>query len=145
MSLRIRFRKTTVRVYNIAPTQPRSIVTSKYEQRRAANTCSGLANAWARDNSWAAVCINAKADTIDTRGAFRDAFAHQRCVFRAHGFYKRTGPKPARRPMRFHREDGGLILFAGIVVSEKESTADDLHDHNVRAERGGCTHTIGCP
>jgi putative SOS response-associated peptidase YedK len=62
-------------------------------------------------------CISAKAETIDRRGAFRDAFVHRRCVVPADGFYEWTGSKSSRRPIRFHREDGGLLLFAGLYES----------------------------
>jgi hypothetical protein len=47
----------------------------------------GPSNSWARDNSRAVACINAKAETIDTRGAFRDDFAHRRFVIPADEFY----------------------------------------------------------
>jgi len=71
------------------------IVTSKYEQRRATGARWGLLNSWVRDNSRAAAAINAKVETIDTRGAFREAFAQRRCVVPADGFYDWTGPKIA--------------------------------------------------
>jgi len=66
--------------YNIAPTDPHFVITTQYETRRASPVRWGLVNSWARDNSRAAACINAKAETIDTRGAFGDAFVHRRCV-----------------------------------------------------------------
>jgi putative SOS response-associated peptidase YedK len=69
------------------------------------------------DASRAAAAINAKAETIDTRGAFREAFAQRRCVVPADGFYEWGGPKTARRPLWFHRQDGGLILFAALYES----------------------------
>lgn len=105
------------RRYNIAPTDPYFIVTSQYECRRASPARWGLVNSWAGDNSRAAAHINAKAETIDTRGAFREAFIKRRCVVPADGFYEWTGPKNACRPIRFHRPDHGLILFAGLYES----------------------------
>jgi hypothetical protein len=59
--------------YNIAPTDPHFIVTSKYEQRNAIGARWGLVNSWVHDASRAAAAINAKAETIDTRAAFREA------------------------------------------------------------------------
>ena len=35
----------------------------------------------------------------------------------ADGFYEWVGPKTTRRPIWFHRQDGGLILFAGLYES----------------------------
>ena len=103
--------------YNIAPTDPHFIVTSRYEQRRATSARWGLVNSWAHDASRAAAAINAKAETIDTRAAFREAFAQRRCVVPADGFYEWVGTKTARQPIWFHRQDGGLALFAGLYES----------------------------
>jgi putative SOS response-associated peptidase YedK len=62
----------------------------------------------------AAKCINARSETIETRPAFRDAFQKRRCVVPADGFFEWTGPKTARQPTWFHREDGQLLVFAGL-------------------------------
>ena len=70
----------------------------------------------------AAKCINARSETIESRSAFRDAFHKRRCVVPADGFFEWTGPKTARQPTWFHREDSGLLLFAGLYEAwQKES------------------------
>jgi putative SOS response-associated peptidase YedK len=58
--------------------------------------------------------INAKAETVESRPTFAEAFAHRRCVIPANGFYEWTGPKYARQPFWIHRGDGDLLLFAGL-------------------------------
>lgn len=103
--------------FNIAPTQRQFIVISQFENRKAVTATWGLVNRWARDNSSAARCINAKAQTLDSRTAFREAFIRRRCVVPADGFYEWTGPKNARQPLWIHRADGHLILFAGLYES----------------------------
>ena len=103
--------------YNIAPTDRHFVITSRYESRRVLAARWGLVNSWAKDNSRAAACINAKAERVETRGAFREAFAQRRGLIPADGFYEWTGPKNARRPLRFHRRDGSLLLFAGLYES----------------------------
>jgi len=55
--------------------------------------------------------------------AFREAFASRRCVVPADGFFEWTGPKEDRRPIWFHRPDGGLILFAGLYETWRPSPA----------------------
>jgi len=45
----------------------------------------GLVNRWARDNSRASQCINAKAETLEERPTFREAFQRRRCVVPADG------------------------------------------------------------
>ena len=100
--------------YNIAPMQRHFIVTTEFENRKVVPARWGLVNRWAKDNSRASQCINAKAETVEVRPSFRDAFKKRRCVVPADGFYEWTGPKGARRPMWIHRADGKLILFAGL-------------------------------
>ncbi|HVA81712.1 MAG TPA: SOS response-associated peptidase [Candidatus Binataceae bacterium] len=100
--------------YNVAPMQRHVIVRLEYENRKAEVARWGLVNRWAKDASQAARCINARAESVEARPAFRDAFRKRRCVIPADGFFEWTGPKTARRPIWFHRGDGGLLLFAGL-------------------------------
>jgi putative SOS response-associated peptidase YedK len=107
--------------YNIAPLQDHFVVRTRYENREVQAARWGLVNRWARDASQASKFINARAESVDTRPAFRDAFERRRCVIPADGFFEWTGPKKARRPIWFHREDLGLILFAGLYESWQPS------------------------
>ena len=74
--------------FNIAPTDQHFIVTSEFERRKAQRASWGLVNRWAKDNSRASQCINAKAETIEQRSTFRKAFQQRRCVVPADGFYE---------------------------------------------------------
>lgn len=103
--------------YNIAPTQEHIIVRLRAETREACFATWGLVNSWAHDASRAARAINARAETVATAPAFRDAFQRRRCIVPADGFYEWEGPKDARRPSWIHRADGGLLLFAGLYES----------------------------
>jgi putative SOS response-associated peptidase YedK len=100
--------------YNVAPTQMHFVVRIKFENRAVTVARWGLVNSWAKDASMAARFINARSETVETRAAFREAFHKRRCVVPADGFFEWTGPKTARRPIWFHREDGRLLLFAGL-------------------------------
>ncbi len=100
--------------YNVAPMQNHFIVRIKYENREVVPARWGLVKSGAKDAGMAAKCINARSETVETRAAFRDAFHKRRCVVPADGFFEWTGPKTARRPAWFHREDGRLVLFAGL-------------------------------
>lgn len=103
--------------YNIAPTQRHWIVRTQREEREVLLARWGLVNFWATDNKRAARQINARAETVDTRPAFRDAFKRRRCVVPADGFLEWTGVQGRRLPLWFHRPDGGLLLFAGLFES----------------------------
>jgi putative SOS response-associated peptidase YedK len=103
--------------YNIAPTDPHWIVRLRLEDREILPAKWGLVNSWAKDAKRAAAQINARAETIATSQAFREAFAKRRCIVPADGFYEWVGGGTDRRPIWFHRPDGRLILFAGLYES----------------------------
>ncbi|HLT25968.1 MAG TPA: SOS response-associated peptidase [Zeimonas sp.] len=106
--------------YNVAPSTPvLAIRTDRRARRRVAETMRwGLVPHWAKDPSIGARLINARAETIATKPAFRDAFRRGRCVIPANGFYEwKTIDAPGRRrrqPYYVHRADGGLIAMAGL-------------------------------
>jgi putative SOS response-associated peptidase YedK len=78
-------------------------------------------NSWARDAKRAAQQINARAETVARMPAFREALKSRRCVVPADGFFEWVGARDARRPLWFHRPDGGLLLFAGLYESWQPS------------------------
>src|SRR5260370_20680780 len=103
--------------FNIAPTDQHFIITSEFERRKARRARWGLVSRWAKDNSRASQCINAKAETLEQRPTFSEAFQQRRCVVPADGFYEWTGPKNKRQPLWIHPRDRGLMLFAGLYES----------------------------
>ncbi len=107
--------------YNVAPTQMHYVVRIKFENREVLPARWGLVNSWAEDASQASRNINARSETVETRRAFREAFMERRCVVPADGFFEWTGPKTARQPTWFHREDNNLILFAGMYEAWQPS------------------------
>jgi putative SOS response-associated peptidase YedK len=66
--------------FNIAPTDQHFIVTSEFERRRVHRARWGLVNRRATDNRRASQCINAKAETLEQRATFREAFQQRPCV-----------------------------------------------------------------
>lgn len=103
--------------YNIAPRSNHWIVRMTHEDREALPARWGLVNARAKDDKRAAQQINAQADTLKDRPAFRNALRKRRCVVPADGFYEWTGSKKEKKPIWFNRSDGGLLLFAGLYES----------------------------
>jgi len=103
--------------FNIAPTDQHFIVTAEFERRRVQRARWGLVNRRATDSRRASQCINAKAETLEQRATFREAFQQRRCVVPADGFYEWTGPKNKRQPLWIHPPSGGLMLFAGLYES----------------------------
>lgn len=101
--------------YNIAPTQSCPVVVGPAGERVLRMMRWGLLPAWAKDPKEGARMINARAETVAARPAFRAAFRSRRCLVPADGWYewKALGPK-RKQPYRFHRADDGVFAFAGL-------------------------------
>lgn len=106
--------------YNIAPRQEHFIVTTEYENRKLARAKWGLLSLEKQGREQ--YSINARAESVESRPTFAEAFTHRRCVIPASGFYEWAGPNYARQPYWVHRRDGDLLLFAGLYTNEE---ADD--------------------
>jgi putative SOS response-associated peptidase YedK len=101
--------------YNIAPTQAIPVVCLDAEGRRACRLMRwGLLPPFAKDPKEFPTLINARAEGVETKPAFRAAFAERRCLIPADGFYEWTGAKGRRRPFLLRPRRGGLIAFAGL-------------------------------
>jgi len=104
--------------YNIAPTDEHPIARMEFEEPEVLLAHWGLINHWLRDPRKAAQVasrqINARAETLLARPAYREALQLRRCLVPADGFYEWSGPRTDRRPSWFHRADGGLFYFAGL-------------------------------
>jgi putative SOS response-associated peptidase YedK len=75
--------------YNIAPTQYVVAVRDDEEgQREACSLRWGLIPFWAKDPSIGNRMINARAETVAEKPAYRNAFKHRRCVVLTDGFYE---------------------------------------------------------
>lgn len=100
--------------YNIAPTQPVLVIPNR-TQRLLRPARWGLVPHWAKDLSAGNRMINARAETLAARPAFRDALERRRCLIPADGFYewKRDGARQ-RAPFYIHGRDGEPLAFAGL-------------------------------
>lgn len=100
--------------YNVAPGDQHWMLRHKAGQRIVSPAGWGLINSWSKDPSVGFRQINARAETLSERPAYRDAFRSKRCLIPADGFYEWRGPRGRREPLWFHPPEGGLILFAGL-------------------------------
>jgi len=101
--------------YNVAPSQdiPAIRVDSQSRERQACLLHWGLIPNWARDKKIGNRMINARAETVAKKPAFRAAFKRRRCLLPASGFYEwqRTNGK---QPYNILRADGRPLFFAGL-------------------------------
>ncbi len=106
------------RSYNIAPTQQVLTVRERAEGegRQAQFMRWGLVPSWAKDPSIGARMINARAETVSEKPAFRSALRRRRCLILADGFYEwqRVPGSKIKRPMRIILKSGEPFAFAGL-------------------------------
>lgn len=112
--------------YNLAPRQDAPVIArSRAGEKRLRMLNWGLVPWWADDPRIGGRAINARAETVATRPAFRDAFRERRCLVPADGFYEwlRAEGGKSGQPYRFRRADGRPFAFAGLW--ERWRAADD--------------------
>jgi putative SOS response-associated peptidase YedK len=104
--------------WNVAPTQTAPVVAlTRAGEQRIVPLRWGLVPHWAADPSVGGRHINARAETVETTPAFRDAFAHRRVLVPADGFYEWSAGPGGKRPWWIHHARGGVLAFAGVRES----------------------------
>ncbi|HWA98713.1 MAG TPA: SOS response-associated peptidase [Pirellulales bacterium] len=130
--------------YNIAPTDQVPIVRLENGIRTASLARWGLIPPWVDDPARSPPLINARADTVADKPAFRTSFQQSRCLVPADGFYewKKTGK--TKQKYFIHRTDDQPLAFAGlfrrarcgerfvdsccIITTDANSLMNPLHD-----------------
>lgn len=99
--------------YNIAPSQDVPVIlnTSPGELTMAR---WGLVPNWAKEENTQYSMINAKAETITQKPAYRGPIRHKRCLIVADSFYEWQKSGNRKCPYRIMLKDQGLFAFAGI-------------------------------
>lgn len=132
--------------YNIAPTQNVLAVVNGKHGVKMESLRWGLIPSWAKDMKMGASMINARAESLDEKPAFRTAYHKRRCLIPADGFYewKKLDAK-TKQPMRIHMKDDQPFAFAGlweywappggegvlsctIVTTESNALLREVHD-----------------
>ncbi|SMY09924.1 Putative SOS response-associated peptidase YedK [Flavimaricola marinus] len=101
--------------YNVCPTVQIHTVTSAEGERRLRPMRWGFLPHWYKTTSGGPLLINARAETIAEKPAFRAAARERRCLIVATGFYEWTvTPDKVRLPWYITRADGTPMAFAGV-------------------------------
>jgi putative SOS response-associated peptidase YedK len=139
--------------YNVAPTKKVYAVVDRAPQSDADGTDGttaeadgdvrsllvarwGLVPSWAKDPSIGSRMINARAETVAEKPAFRRAFAKRRCLLPADGYYEwytptdpdapaGKGGKPLKQPFYIHRSDDRPLALAGLYEWWRDDSRPD--------------------
>lgn len=132
--------------FNIAPTQP-ILAISNDARNRADFFIWGLIPSWAKDPSIGSRLINARAETLAEKPAFRGSYKYKRCLILADGFYEWQAQPSGKtkipyfiftrdhHPFAFaglwdewHSPDGGSIRTATIITTSPNELMAKLHN-----------------
>jgi putative SOS response-associated peptidase YedK len=125
--------------YNIAPTQPIPVVILGNGGRYFRLMRWGLIPAWVKDPRQFTPIINARAETVLDKPAFKNAMKRRRCLLPADGYYEWHQSEGAKRPYFIRPRDGGLIAFAGLSETWVGPNGEELDTVAIvtTAARGG--------
>ena len=117
--LAARFRLTTMPElfprYNIAPTQLVPAVRLSVDAAREwASLHWGLIPSWAKDPKIGSRMINARAETVADKPAFRRAFRKRRCLIVADGYYEWRKVGREKLPYYIRMQDDQPFAMAGL-------------------------------
>ncbi len=131
--------------YNVAPGQMIAAVIHDGAKNRIGELKWGLIPHWAKDERIGNRCMNARAESLADKPAFKIPFLRKRCLIPADGFYewKRTGNR--KQPMRIMMRHRGIFSMAGlydtwmapdgrkissctIITTEPNDLMRDIHD-----------------
>ena len=128
--------------YNVAPTKPVYAVLTRGARgqgdspppevaRELRVVRWGLVPSWAKDVSIGSRLINARVETVDSKPAYRQAFARRRCLLPADGFYEwqqvPANGKTRKQPYFIHHGDGGVLAFAGLYEIWRDKSYPEDH------------------
>jgi len=102
--------------FNVAPSRDIYVVVKTGGLRRLETFRWGLVPFWAKDPATGNKMINARAESIAEKNAYKRAFTKRRCIIPADGFYewKKVPGQKAKQPYFIHRTDGEPLAFAGL-------------------------------
>ena len=112
--------------FNVAPTDPVLAVTERSTGRELLIARWGLVPHWAKDAKGGARMINARAESLAEKPAYRTLLTKGRCLILADGFYEwRHDPDGKRRPVRYTVDGAEPFGFAGLWTGRHDPEADE--------------------
>ena len=114
--------------YNIAPTQDIAAIRATDDGRELTTLRWGLIPFWAKDPSIGNRMINARAETVAEKPAFRAAFRRRRCLVLADGFYEWKKEGPGKTPYLISLQSGEPFALAGLWEHWQAKESDESID-----------------
>jgi len=100
--------------FNVAPTDDVLILRPREHRRQLAGVRWGLVPNWADAPGDLPLMINARAETLEVKRAFRDLIPERRCAILADGFFEWRQEHGVKQPYFVRRRDGAPMAMAGL-------------------------------
>jgi putative SOS response-associated peptidase YedK len=119
--------------WNVAPTDPLPVV--RYDERAQQRSLDvmrwSLIPYWAKDIKIGFSTINARAEEVDTKPAFREAFERRRCLVPLDNFYewKKTGT--GKQPYAIALADRRLMAMAGLWETWRSPQGETIRSFTI--------------
>jgi putative SOS response-associated peptidase YedK len=125
--------------YNVCPTDPVDVITEHDGARDFVRMRWGMVPRWWPKplKELKAATFNARAESVETKPFFRDAFKRTRCLIPASGYYEWRSEVGGKQPYYFTRTDGAPMTFAGLW--------DEWKDRTTGEKLKSCTMIITAP
>lgn len=112
--------------FNVAPTDEALVVVQRDDRRAVTAYRWGLIPHWAADAKVGSRMFNARAETLSTSPAFRDAFQRRRCLVPVDSFYEWKREGTIRQPYRVVREDRRPLALAGLWAGWRDPATETV-------------------
>lgn len=100
--------------YNVCPTTRVHVLRAGATRRRLSALRWGFLPSWYKSPTDGPLLINARAETLAEKPAFRAAARARRCLIPADGFYEWSRAGETRQPWYIRRRDGAPLVMAGL-------------------------------
>src|SRR5262245_43399206 len=128
--------------YNVAPTQQVAVIIED-GVKQLVSVRWGLVPSWAQDLSGGSKLINARAETINQKAVFKEAFQQRRCLVVADGFYEWQKTGAAREPVFIRLKSGRGFGFAGLYENWTSPDGENIRTCTIiTTEPNEVTRTI---
>lgn len=120
--------------YNLAPTQDGPVVIRPESGPRSLELMRwGLLPHWAPDEKQGYRMINARAESVAEKPAFRGLLKKRRCLVLADGFYEwsRSADKKVKTPWRFTLDDGRAFSMAGLWSAWQNPAGEIIRTYTI--------------
>ena len=116
--------------FNVAPTHMHPVITSD-DTTHIHLYRWGLIPFWAKDVNIGSKLINARAETLQDKTAFRQSLATKRCIVPLDGFYEWKTNGKQKTPYRIIAKDQDIFSVAGLWDSWQNTKGDTIHSFTI--------------